>query len=78
MIKVQDIGTCSYRQIRLNFHGIAQTAEFSAAATCGVEQLSEEGKTKLLEGLRKAGLELQEYQMDYAIETIAGRLVARI
>lgn len=76
-MNARDICTIPYPQLFERFYDIAKSAEFSAAATCGIGTLSLERKNKLMANFRKAGLELNEEDVNYAVSTIAGRLVNR-
>lgn len=76
-MNAKDICSLKYSEVVAKFFDIAKTQEFSAAATCGIGTLSLERKNKLMSNFKKAGLELNEEDVNYAVSVIANRLVNR-
>ena len=76
-MNAKDICSLQYPEVVAKFFNIAKTQEFSAAATCGVGTLSLERRKKLMSNFKKAGLELSEEDVNYAVSIIASRLVNR-
>ncbi len=76
-MNAKDICSLRYSEVVAKFFDIAKTQEFSAAATCGIGTLSLERRNKLMANFKKAGLELNEADVNYAVSIIASRLVNR-
>ena len=74
---VKDIGHLNYSDVVAKFFNVASTPEFSAVATCGVGTLSFDRRRKLMNAFKKAGLTVYEEEVNYAVSTIANRLINR-
>ena len=53
---VKEIASCPLKELKATFDEVVQTKDFSAAATCGVEVLSQERRSALIEKFEQAGL----------------------
>ncbi len=74
---VKEIASCPIGELRTAFNEVVHTVEFSAAATCGFETLSQERKETLVQNLERAGLRLTPNEADYVVRTIASRIINR-
>ena len=74
---VKEIASCPLKELKATFDEVVQTKDFSAAATCGVEVLSQERRSALIEKFEQAGLRLAPSEIEYAVRIIAHRIINR-
>lgn len=74
---VKEIASCPLKELKATFDEVVQTKDFSAAATCGVEVLSQERRSALIEKFEQAGLRLAPSELEYAVRIIAHRIINR-
>lgn len=72
---VKEIASCPLKELKVTFDEVVQTKDFSAAATCGVEVLSQERRNALIEKFEQAGLRLAPSELEYAVRIIAHRII---
>ncbi len=74
---VKEIASYPLKELKATFDEVVQTKDFSAAATCGVEVLSQERRSALIEKFEQAGLRLAPSELEYAVRIIAHRIINR-